>query len=329
MALSVWILCSYCLWSILIIGVFSVLAMVLRSLFGSTGLENETKEHEAHYFIDSESKEENIKPPSISDEATLKLSVIVPAFNEAQRLPSMLDECLQYLENRCSKVEEFSYEVVIVSDGSTDDTAEVALQYSRKFGINKVRLLLCKENRGKGAVVKDGMMCSRGKYLLFADADGATKFSDIEKLEESMKDFADKASMVVVVGSRAHLEKESIAQRSVFRTFLMFGFHFVVWLFAVRGIRDTQCGFKLFTREAARLLFPNLHVKRWAFDVELLYLAQYFQIPISEVAVKWTEIEGSKIVPFWSWLQMGQDLFLIWFKYQTGIWQIRSEPQNK
>ncbi|MPC51014.1 Dolichyl-phosphate beta-glucosyltransferase [Portunus trituberculatus] len=96
----------------------------------------------------------------------------------------------------------------------------------------------------------------------------------------------------VSCGSRAHLEEESVATRSFFRTVLMYGFHALVWLFAVRGVRDTQCGFKLLTRRAARILFNSLHVERWAFDVEMLYLAQSLKIPIDEVAVEWNEIEG-------------------------------------
>lgn len=118
-----------------------------------------------------------------------------------------------------------------------------------------------------------------------------------------------------------------MAKRSFGRTVLMLGFHFLVWLFCVRTVHDTQCGFKLFTREAARELFPNLHVERWAFDVELLYLAESLGIPIAEVAVNWTEIEGSKIVPVWTWLQMGMDLMLIWFWYAVGFWKFEAKPK--
>lgn len=129
-------------------------------------------------------------------------------------------------------------------------------------------------------------------------------------------------SDAVVCGSRAHLEKEETARRSIFRTFLMHGFHFLVWLLCVRGVRDTQCGFKLLTRKTAKTLFNALHVEQWAFDVEMLYIAQTMKIPITEIAVTWTEIDGSKVVPIWSWLQMGRDLGLIWLKYRIGAWKI-------
>lgn len=108
------------------------------------------------------------------------------------------------------------------------------------------------------------MLSARGRNLLFADADGATKFSDYEKLSSALQELTENGKdMAVVVGSRAHLEKKAIATRSAFRTVLMYGFHFLVWLFAVRSIRDTQCGFKLLTRSAARNLFRSLHVERW------------------------------------------------------------------
>nr|AEE62757.1 unknown [Dendroctonus ponderosae] len=272
--------------------------------------------------------------PAISDKRSLNLSVIVPAYNEEERLGPMLDECLDYLESR-RKSGAFSYEVIVVSDGSTDQTVSKALSYTKKHSCERVRVLALEKNRGKGGAVRLGMLSARGSLLLFADADGATKFADLRKLEDSLKelvvsDYLSKPeitadTLAITVGSRAHLEDEAVASRTVFRTILMYGFHFLVWLFAVKGIRDTQCGFKLLTRKAAAICFESMHVERWAFDVELLYIAQKLNIPISEVAVNWTEIEGSKVTPVWSWLQMGLDLGLIWLRYTIGAWKIRSK----
>nr|CAD7598538.1 unnamed protein product [Timema genevievae] len=289
------------------------------------------------YFLDTKSNKK-LEFPSLHEPWSVHLSVIVPAFDEEIRLPPMLDECLEYLEGRKSG---FKYEVIVVSDGSRDSTAEVARKYTSKYGANVVRVLELTTNRGKGGAVRLGMLNARGAVVLFADADGATKFSDLSKLETSLKNLiqatnkvllstedylsnpeAVASKLAIVCGSRAHLEDEAIASRSVFRTFLMYGFHFLVWMFAVQGLRDTQCGFKLLTRQAALTCFSSMHVERWAFDVEMLYIAQQFEIPIDEVAVNWTEIEGSKVVPIWSWLQMGRDLFLIWLRYRIGAWKL-------
>lgn len=205
------------------------------------------------------------KFPSIEEEPTIDLSVVIPAYEEEKRLPVMMDECMEYLEKRSKEDPKFLYEVIVVSDGSKDKTVETAMKYSKKFSTNKVRVLELIENRGKGGAVRLGMLSSRGRYLLFADADGATKFADFSKLEKSLLTMssANWKKEAIAIGSRAHLEEESTATRSLFRTILMHGFHLLVWLFAVRTIRDTQCGFKLMTRASARRIFRIMHVERW------------------------------------------------------------------
>lgn len=235
----------------------------------------------------------------------------------------MLNECLEYLEGRRTAANsKFTYEVIIVSDGSRDGTVKCALEYSKKHSTERVRVLELTENRGKGGAVRLGMQSARGEKLLFADADGATKFADFEKVEKSLDEMLKNGENAIAIGSRAHLEEEAKAQRSFFRIILMHGFHFLVWLFAVKGIRDTQCGFKLLTRSTAKTIFALMHVEKWAFDVELLFIAQSLGIPCDEIAVNWTEIDGSKVTPFWSWLQMGRDLILIWLRYAIGAWKL-------
>ncbi|MBN3301558.1 ALG5 glucosyltransferase, partial [Amia calva] len=282
------------------------------------------KRHEKEKtFLTSKGEQEAF--PALQDPHSKELSVVVPSYNEELRLPVMMEEAMEYLEKRQKRQPSFTYEVIIVDDGSTDKTTEIALNYTRKYGSDKVRVLTLVKNRGKGGAVRVGTLSCRGKLILMADADGATKFADIEKVEAGLQALSPKPeNMAISCGSRAHLEQDSVAQRSMFRTFLMYGFHFLVWFFCVKGIRDTQCGFKLFTREAASRTFSSLHVERWAFDVELLYIAQCLKIPIAEVAVNWTEIEGSKLVPFWSWLQMGKDLIFIRLRYITGAWSLES-----
>uniref|UniRef100_A0A8C5XBI4 Dolichyl-phosphate beta-glucosyltransferase n=1 Tax=Microcebus murinus TaxID=30608 RepID=A0A8C5XBI4_MICMU len=249
------------------------------------------RHEEEKFFLNAKGQKETL--PSIWDSPTKQLSVVVPSYNEEKRLPVMMDEALGYLEKR------------------------------QRYGSDKIRVITLVKNRGKGGAIRMGVFSSRGKKILMADADGATKFPDVEKLEKGLNDLQPwPDQMAIACGSRAHLEKESIAQRSYFRTLLMYGFHFLVWFLCVKGIRDTQCGFKLLTREAASRTFSSLHIERWAFDVELLYIAQFLKIPIAEIAVNWTEIEGSKLVPFWSWLQMGKDLLFIRLRYLTGAWRL-------
>ncbi|XP_029458589.1 dolichyl-phosphate beta-glucosyltransferase [Rhinatrema bivittatum] len=282
---------------------------------------------EEKFFLNKADEKEAF--PSLHSPPTLQLSVVVPSYNEEKRLPTMLDEALKYLENRQMHNPSFTYEVIVVDDGSRDQTSKVALKYTKKLGSERVRVLTLVKNRGKGGAIRMGVLSSRGKLILMADADGATTFEDIEKVEDGLRKLQPwPDSMAISCGSRAHLEQDSIAQRSFFRTFLMFGFHFLVWFLCVKGIRDTQCGFKLFTREAALRTFSALHIDRWAFDVELLYIAQCLKIPIAEVAVNWTEIEGSKLVPFWSWLQMGRDLLFIRLRYLTGAWKLETKEKK-
>lgn len=307
---------------------FALIVVIIVAHVTASGMVNLGRDDKEKSFLTAKGEKDVF--PSLFDPHTVELSVVVPSYNEEERLPVMMEETMEYLEKRQKQNPSFSYEVIVVDDGSKDKTSEVAMSYTEKYGDDKVRVLTLVRNRGKGGAVRMGTLSSRGRLILMADADGATKFEDLEKVETALKDISPKPdNMAIAVGSRAHLEEESVAQRSMFRTFLMYGFHFLVWFFCVRGIRDTQCGFKLFTREAALKTFCSLHVERWAFDVELLYIAQCFKIPIAEVAVKWTEIEGSKLVPFWSWLQMGRDLVFIRLRYITGAWRLESPRKTQ
>ncbi|GAM16972.1 hypothetical protein SAMD00019534_001470 [Acytostelium subglobosum LB1] len=262
--------------------------------------------------------------PSITDsKASLYLSLIVPAYNEQDRLPKMLDETLTYLRNKSRKDLKFSYEIIIVDDGSKDKTAQIVQTYVQKESVDKIRLLKLKKNRGKGGAIKRGILCARGKYCLMVDADGATDIADFDRIEDMMLMVEDKGQGIVC-GSRSHLvESEVVAKRSALRNFLMYGFHLFVQTLCVKGIKDTQCGFKLFSRATVRDVFINLHIERWAFDVELLFIAQQLNIPIAEVAVNWTEIDGSKLDPFSSSIQMAKDILRIRLRYLFRIWSLK------
>uniref|UniRef100_A0A914LPQ1 dolichyl-phosphate beta-glucosyltransferase n=1 Tax=Meloidogyne incognita TaxID=6306 RepID=A0A914LPQ1_MELIC len=278
-------------------------------------------------------------------EPEIYLSLIIPAFNEEFRLPKMLDECLEYLNKRAENSEEFTFELVYYNRKFYQKIEtktlfpDVALNYSKQQNQNNpIYVLKLNENIGKGGSVRAGVLCARGRFLLFSDADGATKFSDFLKLEKEMfslcngeneekEQFNGESSIdwthpALVVGSRAHLADEAIAKRSLLRTVLMLGFHAMVWVFTVRTVRDTQCGFKLFSRAAAAKLFSQQRIERWAFDVELIYLAERLNFSIAEVCVEWEEIDGSKLTPLVAGLQMGRDILLLWFRYTFGFWTI-------
>ena len=276
-------------------------------------------------------KQKRFPFPSINDPPTLSLSLVVPAYNEEERLPIMLDESFDYLEARAETEADFSYEIIVVDDGSRDRTSKAALEYCKKHGCDRIRVLTLTRNRGKGGAVRLGVLSSRGENVLFADADAATDIRDLDRVEKRLHEITkmdrlqSRHHFGIVVGSRAHLQEDAVAQRSFLRNLLMYVFHFCVYILCVKGIKDTQCGFKLFTREAASRIFHCIHVERWAFDVELLFIAQQLGMPIGEVAVNWKEVDGSKIVPFFSWMQMARDIFFIRMRYSFGLWNYALE----
>ncbi|KAH9057457.1 glycosyltransferase family 2 protein [Lactarius vividus] len=249
--------------------------------------------------------------PSIHDPASLDLSVIIPAYNETKRLPSMLSSTLEHLASFPKR----SFEILIVDDGSSDGTAVAALELADKEYPNAdIRVVQLEHNRGKGGAVRHGMLHARGRRLLMADADGASRFADVELLLEALDALApaDSDASAVVIGSRAHLVKtEAVVKRSVLRNFLMYGFHTVLRIAGVGHVSDTQCGFKLFSRAAARALFPRQHLATWIFDVELLLLAKTLGIPVAEVPVTWHEVAGSKLSVVRDSLQMLRDLLIL------------------
>ena len=161
-------------------------------------------------------------------------------------------------------------------------------------------------------------MFARGRLLLFADADGATKFSDLAKLEAAMERLlklppkSANKNLGVVLGSRAHMvNSPAVIQRSALRNALMRSFHVYLNIMGISTVKDTQCGFKLFTRSAGRVIFPNMHVEGWIFDIEIILLAALCQMPIAEVPVTWSEVDGSKVSLIKDSLKMALDLLII------------------
>ena len=211
------------------------------------------------------------------------LSVVIPAFNEAARLPRYLDEVVGFLEARGKP-----YEVVVVDDGSTDGTAAVVRALAARHPT--VRLLPLGRNRGKGAAVCAGMLAAMGSARLFTDADGATPIGELTRLEPALATGADLA-----IGSRVLVDPAVSVRTRPHRVAAGRVFNWLVARLGVRGVADSQCGFKLFTAEAAEALFGSLQTAGFAFDVELLLRAQARGYRIVEVPVNWADQEGSKV----------------------------------
>lgn len=278
-------------------------------------------------------------------------SLIIPAYNEEDRLPIMLDATCKYLNENRKEVatlhekalgggkngtspDEIQFEFIIVDDGSKDNTGVVVRRYSQKVKNGDVfKLLTMHQNCGKGGAVRTGMLHSSGQLCLMVDADAATDISDgLGKVLRGIEALASSSegdwSPAAVFGSRAHLEEDSCASRSMARIILMHAFHFFVKILCSPRIKDTQCGFKLFTRSAAILLFTNLHLRRWAFDTELIVIAEKLDVAISEVGVKWHEVDGSKLdvdkmtLALVS-LGMLRDMICVRLCYLLGIWNLR------
>lgn len=312
------------------ISILLVIMRFLRSWFAR--LDDESRFRISDVYFEDPSSSKRTPVPSLFDAATKSLSIVIPAYNEEDRLPSTVEETLAYLAGRRKvKGPSFTWEIVIVDDGSSDDTASTAFSFVKRLGFDAVRVLRLPKNRGKGYAVKAGMLCARGSNLLMMDADGATRVSDLEKLETKMEEITTRGKRMsgaegssslpgFVLGSRAHLQEEAMAKRTWVRNIMMRGFHALVTLVVGSEIRDTQCGFKLFTRPAARLLFPNQRLQRWAFDVELVKLAQSFNVPTAEVQVAWTEIPGSKI-RITSVVHIAFELAMIAVGYGSGAWR--------
>ncbi|MCD4813001.1 glycosyltransferase family 2 protein [bacterium] len=227
------------------------------------------------------------------------LSIVVPAYNEEARLAKTLMTIQTYLQKR-----EDSYEVIVVSDGSSDNTVGLARRFAEQ-GLN-IRVLHNKRNRGKGASIRRGVAASRGARVLFTDADLSTPIQELEKLEAAMQQGAD-----VAIASRALQGAAVTVRQPFYREMMGKTFNRFARLITLSGIHDTQCGFKLFTRKIARDIFRRMTIKGFGFDVEILYLARQSQAQIVEVPVIWNNVMDSKVSPIADSFQMFVDLFLI------------------
>lgn len=304
--------------------------------------------------------------------ASLRLSVVIPAYNEEKRILPALEEAVKYLDAKFGREpkaavsgdkivspatahhrrtknppqEELAgYEIIIVNDGSRDRTEQVVLEFSQKHALHDVlRFINLDKNRGKGGAVTHGLRHVRGEYVLFADADGASRFSDLGKLIEGCDDVKDAGDRGVAIGSRGHLVgSEAVVKRSALRNFLMRGFHIVLMILtppATSRIRDTQCGFKLFSRAALPHIVPYMHAEGWIFDIEMLMLAESAPavpvvgidgavigsspgIKVAEVPIDWHEVDGSKLNVIQDSIRMALGLAVLRASWMFGVYRRR------
>lgn len=237
-----------------------------------------------------------------------KLSVVIPAYNEEKRIALTLEDVDRYLS-----AQNYSYEIIVVDNGSNDNTCGIVKEYEEKGLKNIVRLCLSKSIGAKGSAVKLGIMeHARGDFVIFMDADNATPISEIEKFWPHLQN-----GFQVVIGSR-YVDTSNVTQKQPFyRIVLSRMSNLLIQVMAVPGIHDTQLGFKAFTGEAARAIFSKVTIPGWGFDMEVLTIARGRDYKIKEVGVLWHERGGSH-VPLTAYLQSLKDLFLIKFRALTG-----------
>jgi len=212
------------------------------------------------------------------------LSVVIPAYNEERRIGPTLDQMAAYLDRQS-----YSWDMLVVSDGSTDRTEQI----TNYFAANRpnVRLIAYKPNQGKGNAVRVGMLAATGDRVLFMDADLATPPEETSKVMAHLDQGAD-----VVIGSRPLKESKLDVRQPFYREAFGRMSNIMVQIVGVRGIKDTQCGFKLFTHSAAQEIFKRAKKKGFSFDLEVLMIARDLGLRIDEVPIRWADQEGSKVV---------------------------------
>jgi dolichyl-phosphate beta-glucosyltransferase len=229
-------------------------------------------------------------------------SIIIPAYNESSRLRPTLDKVLRYVAER-----QWEVEILVVNDGSRDDTADIVREYAKAHP--QVLLVENPGNHGKGYSVRNGMLHARGDICLFTDADLSSPIGEAQKLFDAIAAGAD-----IAIGSRwlrADLQTE---RQPLYRQLFGRIFNLVLRIFLGLNFVDTQCGFKAFRREAARSIFPLQRIERWAFDPEILFLARRLGFTVKEVPVVWAHSEGTRLSPFRDGVRMfGEVLRIRWY----------------
>lgn len=213
------------------------------------------------------------------------LTVVIPAYNEEKNIADTLEEIAGYLNEK-----KFTHEIMIVDDGSRDNTGESAKKMSSLF--NNFKIITNRHNMGKGFSVKKPMLEASGKYALFMDADNSTSIYEFDKFLPYLKENYD-----IVIASR-RLKNSVVAEPQPFLRAKMGKFYiFLAQIFLKLDIKDFNCGFKAYNMKSARFIFGLQRMNDWSFDVELLFLANKYRLKIVEVPVRWVHKSGSKVRP--------------------------------
>jgi len=236
------------------------------------------------------------------------LSIVVPAYKEEKRIHKILDAVLTY-----QKAHDFDVEVIVVIDGSPDKTAEAAQDYKDK--IPGLKIIVRKENKGKGYTVREGMLAARGEYILFADADNATPLEQVDKLLKYKDEFP------VVIGSRYCSGGKLAHGQGIVRKLGGRALNLAIRMLAVSGIADTQCGFKMFAHDAAREIFKRLTFERFSFDIEILAIARLHKYKIKEVGITWYDDPHSTVSPLRDGLKMLRDAWRVRRHLAKGVYK--------
>jgi dolichyl-phosphate beta-glucosyltransferase len=234
-----------------------------------------------------------------------ELSIVIPSFNEELRLPTTLRDISSYI--RSSRRET---EVIVVDDGSTDRTSDVANSFRGE--IQRLRVVANEKNRGKGYSVRHGMTEARGRIVLFTDADLSAPIAEADKLLAALADHD------VAIGSRAMNRSLISVHQSLFREYAGIIFNFIVRTILRLPFVDTQCGFKAFRRDRCRLIFEQQRIERFGFDPELLYLARHHGLRSAEIPVRWAHSPDTKVSMWRDSIQMFLDVFIIRWNSLSG-----------
>jgi len=238
----------------------------------------------------------------VDEPANPRLSVVIPAYNEEQRLPRTVEKIERYLDGKS-----VHYELILVDDGSTDGTRQVMDAAAERNP--KVRIEALPANRGKGRALAAGVATARGEKVLVTDADLSTPIEELEKLEAALKSGAG-----VAIGSRSVRGSRVEIPQPVYRVLMGKVFNVIVQVVLLPGIWDTQCGFKLFRTDVARPVFAALTTDGFGYDPEVLFLAKRRGVRIVEVPVVWRNSAPTKVMPIRSSLDMFKHVVRVRFK---------------